>query len=482
MFVKNEKYHRPFSIDDLLRYMSNMSYPKPESFKLFSEICLEDLFPPRGERFVPDRAEQVRFRYVLCKEDEILAVSPPCFRLPDGTQEELAPEDLAALRAAGLPLHSDLLSPDGELERDPAPSGWRLPYVPLPRELDELLAAKKLVKILPYKRGTITTQYGNRAGLCSASWYTLPLPPKKGDFTYACDRGLFCTANGWVRLWEQPWHGVPDWTTLSLDIRLERFKAGRACNPGHGMAAIRALEAMPVAPILSESRTAGFIQDNLPALRSMYGSGATFGESARETAGLLRSDSEEERELGEFSLKNLAEIFCFQYKLRQSGIFSKKDKEEKLNISETKSGDCSLSARLAQAGISEYNGSYLPLVGDNLEEMLEGLSRLAGTDALALEFCNEMLPKVLSRWDMVRTEMGNRSWDGTFDGMIDHLWKAGETFEDQVLVELLIEPFCALDQIRKLEKEHSELLEKIREQCKALKKNLERMTSDVKVR
>lgn len=473
MFVKNEKYHRPFSIDDLLRYMSNMSYPKPESFKLFSEICLEDLFPPRGERPVPDRAEQVRFRYVLCKEGEILAVSPPCFRLPDGTQEELAPEDLAALRAAGLPLHSDLLSPDGELERDPAPSGWRLPYVPLPCELDELLAAKKLVKILPYKRGTITTQYGNRAGLCSASWYTLP-PPKKGDFSYACNSGLFCTANGWVRLWEQPWHGVPDWTTLSLDIRLERLKAGRACNPGHGMAAIRALEAMPVAPILSKCLKDDYIQENLAKLQSLYGSGVTYGQAARKIAELLDSFSEEKQDLGYFGLINLATIFHVRYEVRCGYSWIPKRKKEKIEASGNKPESRSLSARLARAGIPE-NGTELPLVWDNLEDVLQGLCRLAGTDAPALEFYEKTMPNLPPDW------AGHR-WDGSFDGIISRLLKENGTDVDQALRQLLIEPFCMLDQIRRLEEEHSGLLEEIREQNKALKRSLERMTSDVKVR
>lgn len=472
---QNENDRQSHLLHSLLR---RLSYPEPEPFKLFFRIRLEDMFPPPGERPILDRAEQVYFHAALCQGDEVLTAALPSFLLPDGTQEELSPEDLAVLRSAGLPLFSDLLSPDGQVRQDPAPSGWRFPHVPVSHDLDGFLTAKKMVTFpasIP-----VPTQYGKQMGLCRSRWFMWD--PEDEIFTSRGCGGMFCSAAGWVRLWEPPQErsqgDAPDWAPLPLDIRLERFKAGRTCNPGHCMSALRQLEEMPVAPVLSEYLTDKFIQDNLSDLRFLYGPGVTYGQAARKTDRLLRSDSEEDQELGRFSLLNLAFLFSFEYEMRRDGL-SRTAVEKNIQINETKLESRSLSARLAWAGISENGGLYLPLVWDNLEDVLVGLGRLTGTDAPARAFFQELLPGLPPGWETLNST--DCQWDGTFDSMIARLREYPNSDRVQILRCLLTEPFCSLDQIRRLEGEQSGLLEEIREQNKSLKKKLERMRTDVSV-
>lgn len=121
-----------FSPERLLKYLSES---KPGAFTLFAWVRLTDMIPSRANWSAPGQAEQIFFHSVLCREDEVLAVTRPCFFLPNGNQQYLAPEELASLRESGLTFCYDILNESEDLEWDPVPTGWKFPNVPVPREL-----------------------------------------------------------------------------------------------------------------------------------------------------------------------------------------------------------------------------------------------------------------------------------------------------------------------------------------------------------
>ncbi|MBD5084845.1 MAG: hypothetical protein HDT33_07230 [Clostridiales bacterium] len=482
--MKRDMIEKQLELMDALMHSVSQKAQIPEAFKLFYGVFLKDMVHTTGGRTGQDWEPQVYFSYVLCRDDEVLAVAAPYTTLKEGWKRPLPSERLEALQAAGLPLFSDFYTmrrgEDGELtmslkSRDcPSPSGWRLPTVRVPSELSDLLYKKGMAR----SPDLIPTDYGNQLGLCETHWYG-------GEFAGQPrpDAGLYCSAAGWVnrvRLGEHPWGGGPDWVPLPLDTRLERMRAGRwSGSPGHCMSAFLRLEAMPVAPLLSARLSKKYIEEHRSELQARYGSGVTYGQTARNVDRLLRSDSESERTEGESRLNDLTVLFFCDHKLRNSKTRLQKVKKSEV-INEAKPAGRSLSDRLAGAGILENGSSYLPLVGDCLDDVFQGLSRLIGTGAPAQAFYSETPSWV---WEDLYGE-----WDKSLDGLIYRVWGMGapETVNSSVaeaqitgiLRRLLIEPFCLLEEIRRLEEKHSALLEEIRERNKTLKKELKGMNFD----
>lgn len=479
-------------MDTLLRSVSRNAQD-PKAFKLFFGVFWKDMADPAGGRTGRYWEPQVYFSCVLCRDDEVLTVAAPRILLEEGGETPLSLRQLNALQAAGIPLLSDFLiqrrEKGGTLtlhlrsRYHPSPSGWRFPTVRVPSELSDLLHKKRMISSehSPGSPEPVPTDCGNFLGLCETRWY--------GEEPAGHpDAGLYCSSAGWVnrvRLGEHPWGDGPDWVPLlPLDTRLEWMRAGRAVSPGHCMSALLRLEAMPVAPLLSGCMRNKHIEKNRSELQALYGSGVTYGQAARNADRLLRSHLEEERTRGESILRDLVLLYTYDHKLRTSqSTYRKAEDVEAINkVNEVKAADRSLSARLARAGISENGSPYLPLTGDCLEDVFQGLNRLIGTDALEQAFYRET-PALL--W----IKLGSK-WDGSLDGLICGLWElcleASHTMEDpafesevmQVFRRLLIEPFCLLAEIRSLEEKHSALLKKIQKQNKTLKKELERMNFD----
>lgn len=480
--MKRNMIEKQLKLMNTLMHSVSQDAQIPEAFKLFYGVFLKDMVHTAGGRTGQDWEPRVYFSYALCRDDEVLAVAGPRLISEEVGRRSLFPGEQKALRAAELPLFSDFYTirrgEDGELTMSlksqdcPSPSGWRLPTVRVPSELGGLLCKKGMVR----SPDPIPTDYGNQLGLCETHWYGgdpagHPRP----------EAGLYCSAAGWVnrvRLGEHPWGDGPDWVPLPLDTRLERMRAGRSGSPGHCMSAFLRLETMPVAPLLSARLSKKYVEEYRSELQALYGPGVTYGQAARNADRLLRSDSESEQSEGETILRDLANLFSYDHKLRTSKTRPRKAKESEA-INEAKPAGRSLSDRLAGAGISENGSPCLPLVGDCLDDVFQGLNRLIGTGASAQAFYSEMPSWV---WE----DLYGR-WDKSLDGLIYRLQELSlpgtaepesEAEIMRVLRRLLIEPFCLLEEIRSLEEKHSALLEEIRERNKTLKKELEGMNFD----
>lgn len=475
-------------MDTLLRGASQKTR-NPEAFKLLAGVFLKDMVHAAGGRTGKDWEPQIYFTYALCRDDEVLAVALPRLVSEEGGMTPLPSRRLSVLQAAGLPLFSNFFTrqeEDGETalrlnsQECPGPSGWRLPTVRVPPELIGLLCKKGMVSDdrSPDYPSPIPTGYGSLLGLCEARWYGRD----SAGHLHPC-AGLRCSAAGWVnrvRLGEHPWGDGPDWVPLSLDARLERMQAGRSGSPGHCMSAFLRLEAMPADRLMLTCLPQKYVEDNRADLEQFYPPGVTFGQTARNAARLLCSASEEDRIQAAAILLDLGSLFYCDYKRRTTkGEYQKAEAAH-----ETKPADRSLSARLAWAGISEYSSPYLPLAGDHLDDVFQGLGRLIGSDAPARAF-HQKMPLWLQ-------EKIDGQWDGSLDSLIFQLLEIRsevlktnpiEGSDDGeeiiwVLCRLLAEPFCLLEEIRRLEKTYSALLEEVRAQNEILKKELERMNFD----
>lgn len=474
-------------METLLRGISQDAQD-PEAWKLFFGVFWKDMAGAPGGRTGRGWEGQVYFSCVLCRNDEVVAAAAPCLFLNESEKMPLRPRHLRALRKAGVPLFSDFLTKEYEEDgtpvmrlnaRDcPPPSGWRFPTVFVPSELTALVC-KKGMAAENRVSGVRPTSYGNQLGLCAARWYG-KAPAEHPQ------RGLYCSAAGWVnrvRLGAHPWGDGPDWEILPLDTRLERMRANRAGNPGHCMSGFLRLEAMPLEPLLVERLNKKYLKKNLPALQALYSPGITYGQAARNADRLLRSDSESERERGLSSLRDLAALFGYEDRQSLFRPQTQGEDEELRAIHEDQPDGPdgqSLSDRLARAGISECGTSRLPLAGDCLADVFQGLSRLIGTSAPAQAFYRGMPPEFWERPD--------EPWNGTLAGVLQRLAKPEweEKLEDTAFQagkmppswHLVAEPFCLLEEIRSLEKAHSALLEELRQHSEMLKKELERMNFD----
>lgn len=464
-------------IHKLLRHISR-SAQDPAAFQLFIEVLLCDMASCTGVRPVPDSGWNIGFRRVLCRDDAVLAAALPYAVREDGRETPLLPWEEAALRTAGIPLFDDLLAEetaeDGErvlsLKSSACPdsSGWRFPTVAVPREAEALLVKKGLASER-WDTALAPTGEGTRLGLCAA----LRFQPASSS----CVRSLSCSAAGWLyRLWA-PGEAAPLWAVHPLDTRLERMRAGRAGNVGHTVSALERLDAMPMEPLLLEYIGQKYLEEHLGRFQMQYRPGVTYGQAARDADRRMRSGCGEDRETGMEVMDDLTALFCCAYSFRKPERVVRKVPKRITGLHKTQLTGRSLSQRLAWAGVSENGWNRLPLVGDDLEDVFQGLSVLLGTDEPARSFYRDALPRIMPGWN--RSEEQRKRWDGTFDGLLaaidsglDTGAQGGERasdnapsclpgFWDQVRWRLVIEPFCLLDQARKLEEENERLKQRL---------------------
>lgn len=484
--------HRKLSlIRKLLRHISR-SAQDPAEFQLFIEVLLCDMASCTKARPVLDSGWNIGFRCVLCRDDAILAAALPYAVREDGRETPLLPWEEAALRTAGIPLFDDLLAEvtmeDGEKVLSlksfacPDSSGWRFPTVAVPREAEALLVKKGLASER-WDTALAPTGEGTRLGLCAA----LRFQPASSS----CVRSLSCSAAGWLyRLWV-PGKAAPLWVAHPLDTRLVRMRTGRAGNVGHTVSALERLDAMPMEPLLLEYIGQKYLEEHLGRFQMQYRPGVTYGQAARDADRRMRSGCGEDRETGMEVMDDLAALFSCAYSFRKPERGARKGPKKITEIHKTKLTGRSLSQRLAWAGISENRGNRLPLVGDDLEDVFQGLSALLGTDEPARSFYRDALPRIMPGWN--RSEEQRKRWDGTFDGLLAAVDSGLDTgsrgnerasdnapsclsgFWEQVKWRLVIEPFCLLDQVRQLEEERGRLLESFQEENKGLKQRLEGM-------
>ena len=478
-------------IHKLLRHISR-SAQDPAAFQLFFEAFLGDMASSTRARPVLDSGWKIGFRRVLCRNDTVLAAALPYAVREDGRETPLLPWEEAALRTAGIPLFDDLLveemAEDGEKVLSlksfacPDSSGWRFPTVAVPQEAEDFLVKKGLASE-HWDTALVPTREGTRLGLCAA----LRFQPASSSYV----RSLSCSAAGWLyRLWA-PGKAAPLWVVHPLDTRLERMRAGRAGNVGHTVSALERLDAMPLEPLLLEYISQKCLEEHLSQFQMLYRPGVTYGQAARDADRRMRSGCGEDRETGIDSLYDLTALFCCAYSFRKPKRAVRKAKKKITALHEIKPAGRSLSERLAWAGVSENACRYLPLVGDDLEDVFQGLSVLLGTDEPARSFYRDVLPRIMPGWN--RSEEQREKWDGTFDGLLAVIGSGLNTgsqdggracekappclsFWDQVKWRLVIEPFCLLDQVRRLEEERGRLVESFQEG--KLKQRLEGMNFD----
>lgn len=429
----------------------------------------------------------------------MLAAALPYAIREDGKETPLFPWELDALRAAGIPLFSDLLTEepgeDGELILRtgpfvcPEPSNWRFPAAAVPPEARDFLMAKGLLSRDNLSRYR-PTEEGKRLGLCTMSWFC--------PSNFARINSLFCSTAGWLyRLWE-PREKPPLWLPRSLDTRLECMQAGRAGNLGHTVAALEQLDAMPMEPLLLNMLDSDYLEENLERLQMLYPPGITYGQAARDADRRMHSNAAADQEDGEEIMEYSKVLFIYTYNCSEKGVPFVNSANKKITaLHKTRLDARSLSARLAHSEIWEISESYLPLSGDNLEDVFRGLSVLVDTDVPMQGFYQEMLP-----W--LAAYFGHRidKWDGSFGGLIRRLVKEAEAKEKDIFSgidgedcddvgadfdnmslhdvfwRLLIEPFCLLEQARKQKEERDRLLERFQVWNESLRQELEGMNFD----